>query len=132
MVAVVIVDVIRVTVIVKLIVLTGSLRFIDLRWLREFDREREEGPPTEPLIADEEDDSPESPMYEDQEEDGAPFPPLMPQDSKSLECVTLQRAVEEKLVELATMVVQDNQACAAALLEQYETQCFRVEAVPRI
>ena len=84
--------------------------------------------------ADEEDDAPESPMYvkEDQEEDGAPFPPLKPQDSKSLECVTLQRAVEEKLVELATIVVQDNQACAAALLEQYETQCFRVEAVPRI
>ena len=73
----------------------------------------------------------ESPMSleeEDKEEVGTPF--LKPQDPQSPDCVTLQRAVQDKLVELATVVVKDNQACAAALLEQYETQCYRVDAVP--
>ena len=55
-----------------------------------------------------------------------PIPPIEPQDINSLECVTIQRAVRDKLEELATTIVIDNEACVAALLGQYETQCFRV------
>ena len=56
-----------------------------------------------------------------------PIPPIEPQDINSLECVTIQRAVRDKLEELAHhTIVNDNEACVAALLGQYETQCFRV------